>query len=119
MLYEVITNYKKTGSDAGLIELYFNFGRYLLISCSRPGSLPANLQGIWSKDMMPPWGCKYTININTQMNYWPADTANLSECHTPLFDHIKKMAPHGRKTASRMYGCRGITAHHNTSYNFV
>jgi len=109
-----LENYKKTGSDAGLIELYFNFGRYLLISCSRPGSLPANLQGIWSKDMMPPWGCKYTININTQMNYWPADTANLSECHTPLFDHIKKMAPHGRKTASRMYGCRGITAHHNT-----
>lgn len=98
----------------GLYELYFNYGRYLLISCSRPGSLPANLQGLWNKDMQPSWDSKYTININTEMNYWPAEICNLSECHQPLFDLIKKMLPHGRETAQKMYGCRGFVAHHNT-----
>lgn len=97
-----------------LVETYFDFGRYLLISCSRPGTLPATLQGLWNKDMLPPWGSKFTININTEMNYWPAETCNLSECHTALFDHIKRMVENGRKTAQTMYGCRGFVAHHNT-----
>jgi alpha-L-fucosidase 2 len=105
----------KTGSeDLGLVALYFQFGRYLLIASSRPGSLPANLQGIWNDQMLPPWDSKYTININTQMNYWLAETCNLSECHEPLFDLIERMRIPGRRTASVMYGCRGFVAHHNT-----
>lgn len=100
--------------DTGLSKLYFDFGRYLLISCSRAGTLPATLQGIWNKDMSPPWDCKYTININTQMNYWPAEICNLSECHKPLFELLKKMLPNGKMVAQRMYGCRGFVAHHNT-----
>jgi len=105
----------KTGElPSALVETYFDFGRYLLISCSRPGTLPANLQGIWCKDFTPPWGSKYTININAQMNYWPAETCNLSECHTALLDHIERMVENGRKTAETMYGCRGFVAHHNT-----
>lgn len=108
-------NLKKEGQqDVGLISLYVQFGRYLLIACSRPGSLPANLQGIWNDDMLPPWDSKYTININTQMNYWLAETCNLSECHEPLFDLIERMRKHGRQTAAIMYGCRGFVAHHNT-----
>jgi alpha-L-fucosidase 2 len=102
------------GDDPGLTALYFQFGRYLLISCSRPGTLPANLQGIWNKDFHPPWGSKYTININTEMNYWPAETCNLPECHLPLFDLVERMREPGRRTAREMYGCRGFTAHHNT-----
>lgn len=97
-----------------LLTTYFQFGRYLLISSSRPNSLPANLQGIWNKEMLPPWDSKYTININAQMNYWPAEVTNLSETHFPLFDHIEKLKVNGRKTAEVMYGCRGFTAHHNT-----
>lgn len=100
--------------DKGLCKLYFDFGRYLLISCSREGTLPATLQGIWNKDMLPPWDSKYTININTQMNYWPAEICNLSECHMPLFELLKTMYPKGKETAERMYGCRGFMAHHNT-----
>lgn len=100
--------------DAGLYQTYFDFGRYLMISGSRPGSLPLNLQGIWNKDMMPAWDSKYTININAEMNYWPAEICNLSECHTPLFDLIERMVPNGRVTADKMYGCRGFVAHHNT-----
>ena len=100
--------------DVGLAPLYFDFGRYLLISCSREGTLPATLQGIWNKDMLPPWDSKYTININLQMNYWLAENCNLSECHRPLFELIRKMVPNGRDTARRMYGCRGFMAHHNT-----
>lgn len=100
--------------DHGLTELYFNFGRYLTIACSRPGTLPSTLQGLWNKDMLGPWDCKYTININTEMNYWIAENCNLSECHTPLFDHIRRMLPNGRETARKMYGCRGFVAHHNT-----
>ena len=95
-------------------ELFFNYGRYLLISSSRPGSLPANLQGIWNKDYLPMWGSKFTININTQMNYWPAEVCNLSECHLPLMDHIERMYENGKRTAQEMYGCRGFMAHHNT-----
>ncbi len=100
--------------DPDLLCLYFQFGRYLLISCSRPGSLPANLQGIWNKDMLPPWDSKFTININTEMNYWPAETCNLSECHTPLFELLDRMRAPGRRTARAMYGCKGFVAHHNT-----
>ncbi|MGN0242778.1 MAG: glycosyl hydrolase family 95 catalytic domain-containing protein [Lachnospiraceae bacterium] len=100
--------------DPGMYELYFNYGRYLMISCSRPGTLPANLQGIWNESFTPPWDSKYTININTEMNYWPAEVCNLSECHLPLFDLLKKMLPNGQKTAQKMYGCRGFVAHHNT-----
>jgi len=102
------------GLDKGMVRIYFQFGRYLLISCSRPGTLPANLQGMWNKDMSPPWGSKYTININTEMNYWPAETCNLSECHVPLFDLLERVAENGKVTAKKMYGCKGFVAHHNT-----
>lgn len=100
--------------DLGLVSLYFHYGRYLLIACSRPGSLPANLQGIWNDSFLPPWDSKYTININTEMNYWLAENTNLPECHIPLFDHIERMREPGRITAQVMYDCRGFTAHHNT-----
>lgn len=98
-----------------LCKLYFDFGRYLLIACSREGGLPATLQGLWNKDMLPPWDCKYTININTEMNYWPAENCNLSECHEPLFALLRRMLPNGQRTAKAMYGCRGFVAHHNTN----
>ncbi|RIX59229.1 glycoside hydrolase family 95 protein [Paenibacillus nanensis] len=100
--------------DRELETLYFQYGRYLLLASSRPGSLPANLQGVWNEHFTPPWDSKYTININTQMNYWPAESCNLSECHEPLFDLIERMRPNGRETARRMYGCEGFVAHHNT-----
>ncbi|KAJ0418884.1 Six-hairpin glycosidase-like protein [Aspergillus carlsbadensis] len=99
--------------DNGLVALLFHYGRYLLVSSSLQG-LPANLQGIWNKDAMPIWGSKYTININTQMNYWPAEVANLAETHTPLFDLLKRLRVRGEKTAREMYGCRGWVCHHNT-----
>lgn len=100
--------------DNKLIEMYFNFGRYLLISGSREGTLPMNLQGIWNQDMWPAWGCKFTININTEMNYWGVEICNLSELHSPLFDHIERMRPNGRVTAKEMYNCKGFVCHHNT-----
>lgn len=100
--------------DLSLVTLYFNFGRYLLIAASRPGSLPANLQGIWNQDFMPAWGSKYTVNINTQMNYWPAESCHLPECHLPLFDHLRAMLPQGLDAARRMYDCAGFVCHHNT-----
>lgn len=100
--------------DNTLYTLYFNFGRYLMISASREGTLPMNLQGIWNKDMWPAWGCRFTININTEMNYWCAENCNLSECHMPLFDLIEKMRPNGRETAKTMYNCKGFVCHHNT-----
>ena len=105
---------KKNTVDNELYELFFDFGRYLLISCSRKGTLPATLQGLWNEHMTPPWDSKYTININTQMNYWPAEITNLSECHEPLFDLIKKLYVHGKEVASGMYNARGWVAHHNT-----
>ena len=101
-------------ADIGLSKLYFDYGRYLLISCSRQGTLPATLQGLWNQDMLPPWDSKYTVNINTEMNYWPAEICNLSECHMPLFELIKKMVPNGRRTAEVMYGAGGFVCHHNT-----
>lgn len=100
--------------DNKLAVLYFNYGRYLMLSASRPGTQPMNLQGIWNQDMWPAWGSRYTININTQMNYWPAEVCNLSECHLPLFDLIERMREPGRETARKMYGCRGFVCHHNT-----
>ncbi|RDW88016.1 hypothetical protein BP6252_00048 [Coleophoma cylindrospora] len=105
--------------DPGLVALYHNYGRYLLISCSRNGPkntkpLPANLQGIWNPSFQPAWGCKFTININIQMNYWPANICNLSDCEEPLFDLMQRMADNGKKTASEMYGCGGWVAHSNT-----
>lgn len=102
------------GQEAGLAPLYLDYGRYLLISSSRPGNLPANLQGVWNKALKPSWESKYTININTEMNYWLAESANLAECHLPLFDLIKKMVPNGRRAAKELYGCNGFVAHHNT-----
>jgi alpha-L-fucosidase 2 len=113
-LYETVELRLGAGKDNTDIEFMFQYGRYLLISSSRPGSLPANLQGIWNQDMSPKWGSKFTININTQMNYWPAESCNLSECHEPLFDLIRRLCVNGRVTAERMYGCRGFVAHHNT-----
>ena len=109
-----LKNVQNGESDNGLINLAFAYGRYLLVSSSRPGSLPANLQGIWNDSFSPMWDSKYTININAQMNYWPAEVTGLSELHAPLFDMIKKMVPNGRKAASGMYGARGWMAHHNT-----
>jgi alpha-L-fucosidase 2 len=109
-----LKNLAEGHDDPGLVALFFNFGRYLLIASSRPGTLPANLQGIWNDKWLPPWDSKYTININLQMNYWPAEVCNLSELHQPLFDLIERMRPHGRRTAAVMYGAKGFCAHHNT-----
>lgn len=100
--------------DMGLLELYFQYGRYLLIASSREGSLPANLQGLWNDSLTPAWESKYTININTEMNYWMAETGNLSECHLPLFEHLERVCESGKETARRMYGCGGSMCHHNT-----
>lgn len=100
--------------DSKLAVLYFNYGRYLMLSASRPGTQPMNLQGIWNEDMWPAWGSRYTVNINIEMNYWPAEVCNLSECHLPLFDLIERMRAPGRETAQAMYGCRGFVCHHNT-----
>lgn len=105
---------KEEGFSADFAELYFQYGRYLLISSSRPGGLPANLQGIWNDSMNPGWGGRYTININTQMNYWPAETCSLPECHLPLFDLLLRMWNRGKEAAEKMYGCCGFMAHHNT-----
>lgn len=101
--------------DNKLIELYFNYGRYLMISASRPGCQPMNLQGIWNEDMWPAWGCRFTININTEMNYWCAENCNLPECHLPLFDLLERVCENGRITAKEMYGIdKGFVCHHNT-----
>ncbi len=100
--------------DPDLIELYFQYGRYLLISSSRPGSLPANLQGIWCDGLTPPWNADYHTNINLQMNYWPTEITNLSECHLPLFDFIERLRPNGRETAKTLYNCNGFVVHHTS-----
>lgn len=101
--------------DPALDALYFQFGRYLMIAGSRPGGQPLNLQGIWNKDVIPPWACQYTININTEMNYWPVDLANLSECGEPLWRMIRELSVDGARVAKEMYHCRGWVAHHNTT----
>ena len=99
--------------DPGLATLLYQYGRYLLISSSRPGGVPANLQGIWNDAMRPPWSANWTLNINAEMNYWPAEVANLAECHEPFLDFIEKLAVNGRKTAEVNYGAHGWVAHHN------
>jgi alpha-L-fucosidase 2 len=105
---------KKGARDPGLEALYFQFGRYLLIASSRQGSMAANLQGIWNDSLAPPWDSKYTININTEMNYWPAEVTNLAELHGPLFDLVEHAREDGRHVAQVMYGARGFVLHHNT-----
>jgi len=100
--------------DPNLDALYFQFGRYILISCSRPGGLPANLQGIWNDKLKPPWNSNYTTNINLQMNYWLAEVANLAECHGPLLDFISELRKTGKLTAKKTYNCSGWVAHHNS-----
>ena len=100
--------------EPALAALYFAYARYLMISSSRPGTQPANLQGVWCESIDPPWGSKYTININTEMNYWIADPANLGECAEPLLRMVRELAASGAKTARAMYGARGWVAHHNT-----
>ncbi|ETZ21515.1 glycoside hydrolase N-terminal domain-containing protein [Pedobacter sp. V48] len=102
------------GNDPQLAAIYYQFGRYLLISSSQPGGQPANLQGIWNNKMDPPWGSKYTININTEMNYWPAEGTNLTEMHNPLIEMVKDLSHTGRETAKVMYGSNGWVTHHNT-----
>ena len=102
------------GNDPGLVTLYYQYARYLLISCSRPGAQPATLQGLWNDSMTPPWESKYTININTEMNYWPAEAANLGECVQPLQAMIADLSVTGARTAQVMYGARGWVVHHNT-----
>jgi alpha-L-fucosidase 2 len=102
------------GNDPQLVSLYFQFGRYLLISSSEPGGQPANLQGIWNSQLNPPWDSKYTVNINTEMNYWPSEVTNLSEMSDPLVQMLKELSVAGRKTAKEMYGANGWVLHHNT-----
>ncbi|PQE19522.1 alpha-L-fucosidase 2 precursor protein [Rutstroemia sp. NJR-2017a WRK4] len=112
-----IENWRSNGNityDPELLVLTYNYGRYLLIGSSREGSLPANLQGVWNDDFNPPWGSKYTININIQMNYWAAETTNLAETHSPVFDHLRRMQTRGQYVAKTMYGASGWVCHHNT-----
>jgi alpha-L-fucosidase 2 len=110
---ERIRNFRN-GNDPQFAALYYQFGRYLLISSSRPGGQPANLQGLWNESMNPPWQSKYTININTEMNYWPAESCNLGECVEPLIAMVKDLSVTGARMAQEMYGARGWVAHHNT-----
>lgn len=105
--------FRKGAEDPQLAALLFQYGRYLLISCSRPGTQPANLQGIWNDQVRPPWSSNYTTNINTEMNYWPAELCHLSECHEPLLAMIRELADTGEETASISFQCRGWTANHN------
>jgi len=102
-----------TSQDPDLAALYFQYGRYLLIASSRPGSQPANLQGIWNELVQPPWSSNWTANINTEMNYWPAETCNLAECHEPLFGMVQELSRNGAVTAAVNYGCKGWVSHHN------
>jgi alpha-L-fucosidase 2 len=110
-----LLNYATAEKDNHLHTLYYQFGRYLMIAASRPGSRPTNLQGIWNDQVQPPWGSNYTTNINTEMNYWPAENTNLSECHQPLFDFMKELAVNGARTAKVNYNIsEGWVAHHNS-----
>jgi len=112
---ERLKKFSQDATDNGLLELYYQYGRYLLIASSRPGGLPANLQGIWNQYIQPPWGSNYTTNINTEMNYWPAEITNLPECFLPLSNFIKRLAINGAQTAKINYGINhGWLAHHNS-----
>lgn len=115
---ERLDRVKAGASDPDLVALYFQYARYLLISSSRPGTMATNLQGIWNDDFNPSWFCGYHFDVNTQMNYWPAEVVNLSECHTPLFDLIDRLRKNGRKTARDVYNCRGFVVSHRTNGNF-
>ncbi|MNO31932.1 hypothetical protein D3C76_219110 [compost metagenome] len=110
---ERLNAYQQGQYDPALEALYFQYGRYLLITSSRPGTQPAHLQGIWNPHVQPPWNSNYTTNINTEMNYWPAEVCNLSECHEPLIKMIQELSESGSRTARIHYGCRGWAAHHN------
>jgi alpha-L-fucosidase 2 len=111
---ERLDRVKRGETDLDLEALYFQFGRYLLIASSRPGNLPANLQGLWNDSLHPPWDSDYHLNINLQMNYWPAEVTNLAELHEPLFDFLERLREPGRTTARAHYGARGFVAHHIT-----
>lgn len=111
---ERLDAYSRGGDDPGLETLYFQYGRYLLISSSRVPGVPANLQGIWNKELRPPWSSNYTTNINVQMNYWPAESANLSEFHSPLFGLLQNLSVTGSTTSKEFYGMRGWATHHNS-----
>ncbi len=111
---ERLARVARGATDEDLLALYFQYGRYLLIASSRPGSMAANLQGKWNDSLTPAWGSKYTININAEMNYWPAETCNLSELHEPLFDLLENGREDGRRVAKFYYGARGFVLHHNT-----
>jgi alpha-L-fucosidase 2 len=110
---ERLKSFATDETDQQLLALYFQYGRYLLIASSRPGSQPANLQGIWNDQIRPPWSSNWTANINVQMNYWLAETCNLTECHDPLFELIEGLSKTGRKTAEVNYKARGWVSHHN------
>jgi alpha-L-fucosidase 2 len=110
---ERLKNFRNT-NDPQMVALYYQYGRYLLISSSQPGGQPANLQGIWNHRINPPWDSKYTININAEMNYWPAEKTNLSELHEPFLKMVQELSETGKETAKSMYGARGWMAHHNT-----
>jgi alpha-L-fucosidase 2 len=111
---ERLERVREGADDPDLAALFFQYGRYLLLASSRPGTQPANLQGIWNRHVRPPWSSNYTTNINTEMNYWLAENGNLSECHEPLLEMIRELSATGRETAARSFGCRGWTANHNT-----
>jgi len=108
---ERLTRFGNGASDADLISMYFNFGRYLLVSSSRPGGMPANLQGLWADEYQTPWNGDYHTDINVQMNYWPAEVTNLADCHQPLFTLLGQMADYGSRTAKTYYGARGWVTH--------
>ena len=109
-----VADFASNGNDQALVALMFHFGRYLLVSSSQPGGQAANLQGVWNQKKNAPWDSKYTININTEMNYWPSEVTNLQETAEPLYSLIRDLSETGTKTARQMYGCRGWMAHHNT-----
>lgn len=112
---ERLAQFAKDDADNGMVTLYYQFGRYLTIAGSRSGSTPTNLQGLWNRHVQPPWGSNYTTNINTEMNYWPAELTGLQECHSPLFNFIESLAVNGKKTAKEVFGIdRGWVAHHNS-----
>jgi alpha-L-fucosidase 2 len=113
---ERLLRIQKGAVDPQLEALFFQYGRYLLISSSRPGTMPANLQGLWNDSLEPPWESKYTININTEMNYWPAEVTNLPELHEPLFDLVDRARVDGRRVARELYGAGGFVLHHNTDF---
>jgi alpha-L-fucosidase 2 len=113
---ERIEDLRAGGNDSALAALYFQFGRYLMVSGGRADSAPLNLQGIWNADLIPTWDSKYTVNINLQMNYWPVEVGNLSELHMPVMELLEKMQEKGRETARVMYGMRGMVCHHNTDF---